>query len=87
MQLQEMDDRAGQERRDRRTRDRSLVLLIIGLVFLMPPIAGVFHVEARVFGLPATLLYLFAVWGLLIILARNLARALTKITDTPGDRS
>lgn len=72
-----MADRAGEERRDRRTRDRSLVLLILGLVLLMPPIAGVFHIEARLFGVPVTLLYLFTVWGALILLARRISLAVS----------
>ncbi|MEM9139319.1 MAG: hypothetical protein AAGB15_05770 [Pseudomonadota bacterium] len=81
-----MDDRAAEDRRNRRTRDRSLVLLVIGLVLLMPPVAGIFHIDARVFGVPATLLYLFAVWALLIVIARSLAGALAAPTDPPADR-
>ena len=68
-----MDDRAEQHRRRRKTRDRSLVLLLCGILLLMPPLASAFHVDGRVLGLPATLVYLFVVWALLILAAARLA--------------
>lgn len=71
-----MDDRAGQDRKNRKTRDRAFIVLLLGLVLLMPPIADIFHIEARVLGLPVTLLYLFIVWASLIIATAILARSL-----------
>ena len=79
-----MDDRAGQDRKTRKTRDRAFVILMLGIVLLMPPVAGIFEIEARVFGLPATLLYLFAVWAGLILAAAVLARSLVR-SDTPPE--
>ena len=79
-----MDDRAGQDRIHRKTRDRAFIVLLLGIVLLMPPIAGIFEIEALVFGLPATLIYLFVVWAGLIIATAILARALMR-SDTPPE--
>ena len=78
-----MDDRADQDRRHRKTRDRALIVLLLGLVLVMPPIAGIFEIEARVFGIPATLLYLFVVWAGLIVATSVLARSLLRSDTTP----
>ena len=79
-----MDDRAGQDRKRRKTRDRAMIVLLLGLVLLMPPVAGIFELESRVLGLPATLLYLFAVWAGLIALTAVLSRALQSDDDQNG---
>ena len=77
---------------ERKTRDRAFVLPLLGLVLLLPPIAMIFQLEARILGVPFTVLYLFAVWALLIIGAAYLSRDLNAnqdirdhITDDPGD--
>ena len=62
-----MDDRAKQHRQRHRTHDRATILLILGVVLLMPPLAGVFNLEARIAGVPLTLVYLFGVWAILIL--------------------
>ena len=62
-----MDDRAKQHRQRHRTHDRATILLILGVVLLMPPLAGVFNLEARIAGIPLTLVYLFSVWAVLIV--------------------
>ena len=72
---------AGGYRRARKIRDRSLVLLLIGMVLLMPPVAPLFHVDSKLFGLPATLIYLFALWAVLILGARLLAKPLQRTTE------
>ncbi len=68
----------GQERRisQRKIRDRSIALVLAGIVALMPPIAGVALIDAKLFGLPVALIYIFAVWALLIVGATMLARPL-----------
>ena len=73
-----MRDRALQQRRHRKARDRSLVLLLVGLILLMPPVAGVFQLDAALDGLPATLIFVFAVWALLIAGAAALAGPLSQ---------
>ena len=77
------DDRAAQYREQRRTRDQALVLLIAGLALLLPPGANVLHIDARVFGVPTTLVYLFVVWAGLIVLTRRLSSRLRE--DDFGD--
>ncbi|MEM7058351.1 MAG: hypothetical protein AAF557_12230 [Pseudomonadota bacterium] len=79
-----MDDRAGQDRKNRKTRDRAFIVLIMGIVLLMPPLAGIFQIDARILGLPATLVYLFLVWAGLILATSMLARALMR-SDTPPE--
>ena len=52
----------------------------------MPPLAGIFEIEARIFGLPATLLYLFVVWAVLIVGTALLSRRLGRGDgDDDGD--
>ena len=81
-----MDDRAGQDRRNRKTRDRALIVLLIGIALLMPPMAGIFHLDTKILGLPATLVYLFSVWAGLIIATAILSRALRKANDQQEPR-
>lgn len=79
-----MTDRVGEDRRNRKTRDRAFIVLLLGIVLLMPPLAGIFQIDARIYGIPATLLYLFVVWACLIIATAVLARALMN-SDTPPE--
>ena len=80
-----MDDRASDHRRNRKTRDRALVLLIAGLALLMPPLAGVFELDAKLAGVPVTLIYLFVVWALLIAGAAALSRRLRDSDEAPPE--
>ena len=50
----------------RKTRDRSVALLILGGVLLMPPIVRTSLFEGGIFGIPYTVFYMFTVWALLI---------------------
>lgn len=50
----------------RKARDRALVLTVAGIVFLMPPVAAIFLVHGTLFGIPLPLVYIFAVWLLLV---------------------
>ena len=71
-----MTNRADQPLHQRKTRDRALILPLTGLILLTPPVAGIFHLDAKVAGMPFTLLYLFAVWAILIAGAVALSRQL-----------
>ena len=71
-----MHDRADQPLRHRKNRDRALILPLVGLILLMPPVAGVFHLNTTIAGLPFTVVYLFAVWAALIAGAAALSRRL-----------
>ena len=74
-------DRADLQLRRRKARDRSIVLLLCGVALLTPPLAGLFQLEVKIFGAPATLVYLFVVWGVLILAAARLASALSESDD------
>ena len=66
-----------------KARDRALVMPLIGLILLTPPVAGIFDIDARIGGVPATLVYIFAVWALLVVAGAAAARRL-RGTDEAG---
>ncbi len=70
------NDRTDEPLRHRKTRDRALILPLAGLILLTPPVAGIFHLDVKIAGIPFTLVYLFAVWALLIAGAAALSRRL-----------
>lgn len=71
-----MVDNADLQLTRRKIRDRSIALLLLGVVLLMPPLVRIAQIETTVFGLPFALVYLFAVWALLVLGAAALARPL-----------
>ncbi len=71
-----MTDRAQLQLSRRKVRDRSIVLLLVGTVLLMPPVAGIILTEGSIGGIPLPLLYVFVVWSALIVGAAALGRAL-----------
>jgi hypothetical protein len=66
---------------DRKSSERSLILLLVGCLLLTPPLAGIFQLDIRILGIPFTGLYLFAVWGMLIAGAAILSGRLQKSTE------
>ncbi len=66
---------------DRKTSDRSMILLLVGCLLLTPPLAGIFQLDIRILGIPFTGFYLFAVWAGLIAGAAALARRIQKSAD------
>ena len=76
-----MNDRAGEYRRQRKTRDRALILLLVGIALLMPPLASIFYFEGKFLGIPGTLIYVFVVWAILILGTAWLARPLQRTGD------
>lgn len=68
-----------------KVRDHAFLLPAIGLVFLIPPVAGIFQLDIRVAGVPFTALYLFSLWALLIIGAARLSHKLR--TETHPENS
>ena len=66
---------------DRKISDRALVLLLVGCLLLLPPLAGIFQLDMRVLGIPFTGFYLFTVWGALIAGAAVLSR---RLMNSPG---
>lgn len=72
------------ETKGRRARDRSAVLLFVGVVLLVPPLAGIALIDDLAFGIPIPLLYVFSVWAGLIIAGALLARPL-RAFDQPAN--
>ena len=66
---------------DRKISDRALLLPLVGLLLLTPPLAGIFQLDIRVFGIPFTGFYLFGVWAALIIGAALLSRRIRQGAD------
>ena len=62
----------------RKLESAALFLTIVGALLIMPPLAVVFQIERRVFGLPAEVIYLFIVWLLLILGAWWLGKRLPR---------
>lgn len=62
--------------RTHRARDAGLVLPLAGLVLVAPPVINLFVTDLTVFGAPLIGIYLFGVWGALIVCARQLSRRL-----------
>ena len=48
---------------------RLVALFLFGFVLLNYPILSLLNISAMVFGLPLLYIYIFGVWGLLILLA------------------
>lgn len=68
----------------RKSHDRALILPLVGLILLTPPIAGIFELDARLAGVPVTVIYLFTVWALLIAGAAALSRRLRDASTDDG---
>ena len=88
-----LQDRGARQTRHRKARDRSMALLLLGSVVLMPPIGAIFLIDTAVFGVPFPLAYIFVVWVLLIVGGASLVKALqdndglhpTTDTSDPGN--
>lgn len=60
----------------RKTLDRSIILLIVGAVLLMPPIIGISLIDSKLGGIPIPVLYVFLIWAVLIVSAAILSKPL-----------
>jgi len=56
------------------TSHRLAALFAVGLVALFPPLLGAFNRPGSFLGIPILPLYLFTVWGLLVLLGWALTR-------------
>jgi hypothetical protein len=63
---------------DRKLISAALFLTLLGSLMLLPPLANVFQLQRRFFGVPAELIYLFACWVALIAAAYWLSRKLPR---------
>jgi hypothetical protein len=71
-----IQDRGTSQVRHRKARDRSVALLLLGGVLLLPPIGAIFRLDTTLFGVPFPLAYIFVVWVLLIVGGALLVKAL-----------
>ena len=62
-----------------------LLLTVLGGLLMLPPLVFVFDQPISHFGIPQIVLYLFAVWLLLVIGTGLLAHALPRDEVPPGD--
>lgn len=67
------DRPAPPSRRPLRMAERCVGLFLLSFVSVMPPILGIFSKPATLFGLPLLYVWLFAVWGAVILLAARTA--------------
>ena len=74
MNTQPESNEADRPLSDRKISDRALILPLIGCLLLLPPLADIFQLDLRLFGIPFTAFYLFFVWALLIVGAALLSR-------------
>ena len=61
-----MRDRARLQLSRRKVRDRSIALLLVGAVLLMPPIGALSLIDGHIASIPIPIVYVFVVWILLI---------------------
>ncbi|MEM9783402.1 MAG: hypothetical protein AAF899_13120 [Pseudomonadota bacterium] len=64
----------------RRARDAAMALPVLGLFLLASPLTAAFAIEGRILGVPVVVVYVFAVWALLIYGAYQIGRRLTGAT-------
>ena len=76
-----MKDRSAAYQSARRIRDQAKVLLLLGIVFLVSPVAAIFQIDAKLIGVPVTLIYLFVVWAAMIVGARFLSHRLGQLEE------
>jgi hypothetical protein len=69
--------------RSTKAADAAVVLPVFGMFLLMPPLISLFATPAAIRGVPLIVLYLFAVWGGLIVCAALLARRLDPAVAQP----
>ncbi|MEM6460614.1 MAG: hypothetical protein AAF724_01720 [Pseudomonadota bacterium] len=72
-----MSDPRDTLRSRRKQRDRSMVLVLVGIALFVPPIVGVSQIDAKIGGVPVPLLFVFGAWALLIVAAFFLADRLS----------
>lgn len=72
----------------RKLESAALFLTLMGAMLIMPPLALVFQIERRLFGIPFEVIYLFLVWAVLVAGAFWLGRHLPREpeADPPEDR-
>jgi hypothetical protein len=70
---------------DRKLISGALFLTLLGSLVLLPPLASVFQIQRRFFGVPTELIYLFACWVALIATSYWLSKRLPHERDAEPD--
>ncbi|VAW19261.1 hypothetical protein MNBD_ALPHA11-1234 [hydrothermal vent metagenome] len=60
------------------------LLPVIGIILILPPLVSIANVKANLFGFPAIITYIFAVWIFLILTAYLLQR---KLPSSPAEQN
>lgn len=79
-----LTDRGQLQLSRRKVRDRSVVLVVVGTVVLMPPVAGISLTDGSIGGIPSPLLYVFVIWAALVAGAALLGRPLLDTEQSPS---
>jgi hypothetical protein len=72
------------ELESRGARDAAAILPFLGIVLLFPPLISIFAAPFRIAGIPLIVVYLFGVWGAVIIAAYLVSRRLKPQSDADG---
>ncbi len=74
----------------RKLESAALFLSILGVMLILPPLAVLFQIRHRVFGVPLEIIYLFVCWAGLIAgtwwLSRRLPREPEAVPDAEDER-
>ncbi|UJQ95565.1 hypothetical protein [Mariluticola halotolerans] len=65
----------------RKLENAAFVLPLFGAILLIPPLANVFNKDLTIFGVPLEVLYLFAIWCILIVATFFLSH---RMSETPA---
>jgi hypothetical protein len=69
----------------RKTVSAALFVTLFGAMLFLPPLLRLVHHEARVFGAPVELVYMFAAWAALVLAALWLGKHLPDERGEGGD--
>ncbi|MDF1792032.1 MAG: hypothetical protein P1U88_08990 [Thalassobaculaceae bacterium] len=61
-------------------RDAVALMVLLGTWLVMPPMLGVVNQPTTVLGIPSIVVYVFAVWGGLIVFTRVMARRAGRVS-------
>lgn len=76
--------RGGPKTENLRARDLAFIIPAVGGVVLLPPFINIFSPHVLLLGIPAGVVYLFALWGLLILGAYLVTRRLQEPAPDPA---
>ena len=71
-------------RRPNETGERLFVLFLLGGFLFNAPLVSIFDLPLQVFGIPLLYVYLFACWGVLLLLVAVIIEK-SRDTEEPGD--